>query len=715
MNAKSMKLVVLGLSLSSSWGNGHATTYRALLNAFAARGHEVLFLEQDAPWYAAHRDLGAPGFCRLAFYQDLDDLERFADEVRAADAVIVGSYVPDGIAVGDWAMDMASGPVAFYDIDTPVTLARLKRGDCAYLSAGQIGRYDLYLSFTGGPTLEQLEQHYGSPMARPLYCSADADVHRPLDEPVRWDLSYLGTYSDDRQPGLEKLMLESARRAPELRFCVAGPQYPDDIDWPDNVERIDHVPPAEHPAFYARSRFTLNLTRSDMKAAGHSPSVRLFEAGACGCPVISDVWDGLEALFTPGEEIILARSADEVLATLAGTPAQVRSLGQAARDRVMRAHTSDRRAAELEAALCEAVRQNRSRAHPRDDTSMKPAMASRMSAALRRQKGLKVLVTGAAGFLGSHLCDRLLAQGATVTGLDNLQTGSLDNLTAALRNPKFELVRADIVNPLPKRVWERSFDRIYNLACAASPPLYQADPEHTLLTSVIGTRHLLQLAEKCGARFLLTSTSEVYGDPDVHPQPETYWGNVNSTGPRACYDEGKRCAETLTFDYDRAGRGEVRVARIFNTYGPRLSAADGRVVSNLVGQALSGDDITVFGDGRQTRSFCYVDDLIDGLIALMEHDGVQPGPVNLGNPAERTINDLVREVLRLTGSSSRVVRCPLPVDDPRRRRPDIGRAEAVLGWRPAIPLEQGLRATIDWFDQASATRVASDVSTAVIA
>ncbi|MEH6665334.1 MAG: NAD-dependent epimerase/dehydratase family protein [Brevundimonas sp.] len=709
-----MKLVVLGLSLSSSWGNGHATTYRALLNAFAARGHDVLFLERDVPWYAAHRDLTDPDFCRLELYRDLQDLERFADAVRQADAVIVGSFTPDGVAVGDWAMARASGPVAFYDIDTPVTLARLEAGECDYLAAGQIRRYDLYLSFTGGPTLERLERVFGSPAARALFCSADAEVYRPLDDAVRWDLSYLGTYSADRQPGLERLMLEAARRAPDLRFCVAGPQYPDDIDWPDNVERIDHVPPADHPAFYAKSRFTLNLTRSDMKAAGHSPSVRLFEAGACACPVISDAWAGLEDLFTPGREIVLAGSADEVLAALARGPAAGRTLGRAARDRVMNAHTSDHRAAELEAALRAAMARDALHKEP-PMTDLPSAAADTATAAMRRQQGLRVLVTGAAGFLGSHLCDRLLAEGAVVTGLDNLQTGSLENLTAALRNPAFELVRADIVDPLPKRVWERRFDRIYNLACAASPPLYQANPEHTLLTSVVGTRHLLQLAEKCGARFLLTSTSEVYGDPDVHPQPESYWGNVNSIGPRACYDEGKRCAETLTFDYDRAERGEVRVARIFNTYGPRLSAADGRVVSNLVSQALNGDEITVFGDGSQTRSFCYVDDMIEGLVALMEHDGDQPGPVNLGNPSERTINDLVAEVLRLTGSSSRVVRRPLPVDDPRRRRPDISRAGAVLGWRPTTPLEQGLRATIDWFDRAPARRASGEASAAVTA
>jgi UDP-glucuronate decarboxylase len=309
-----------------------------------------------------------------------------------------------------------------------------------------------------------------------------------------------------------------------------------------------------------------------------------------------------------------------------------------------------------------------------------------------------VLVAGGAGFLGSHLCDRLLAEGAHVVCLDNLQTGDMANLEQALKKPNFEFVRHDVVEPLPSRLMQRKFDRIYDLACAASPPQYQLDPEHTLLTSVLGVRHLLQLAQATGARFLLTSTSEVYGDPEVHPQPETYRGNVSPTGPRACYDEGKRCAETLVFDYDRAGRGEVRVARIFNTYGPRLSPDDGRVVSNLVCQALAEEDITVFGDGSQTRSFCYVDDMISGLMALMEHDGPQPGPVNLGNPNELSVRDLVDLVLELTGSSSRVVTRPLPVDDPRRRRPDIAKAAEVLDWRPTTPLEEGLRRTIDWFD-----------------
>ncbi|HYG25911.1 MAG TPA: glycosyltransferase, partial [Caulobacteraceae bacterium] len=317
-----MRLVVLGLSLSSSWGNGHATTYRALLKAFAARGHEVLFLERDVPWYSGgHRDLPNPEFCELAFYTGLRDLSGWRDQIRDADAVIVGSYVPDGVEVGRWVQQAARGVTAFYDIDTPVTLAKLEAGDFEYVSPEVIPGYDIYLSFTGGPTLDQLMRRYGAPQACPLYCSVDAEVYRPLAREKRWDLSYLGTYSPDRQPTLDRLLVEVARRAPELRFCVAGPQYPEGIDWPANVERLDHVPPAEHPAFYARSRYTLNVTRADMIAAGFSPSVRLFEAAACATPIISDRWNGLTTLFEPGLEIILADDCDAVLKALRETPA----------------------------------------------------------------------------------------------------------------------------------------------------------------------------------------------------------------------------------------------------------------------------------------------------------------------------------------------------------------------------------------------------------
>src|SRR3954464_7115231 len=316
-----MKIVFLGLTITSSWGNGHATTYRALVRALAERGHDVLFLEADRPWYAANRDLPHPPFGRTALYQSLDELRNcFADAVRHADLVIVGSYVPDGVAVGRWAIGTARGITAFYDIDTPVTLAKLERGDTEYLSPDLIPRYGMYLSFTGGPTLRRLERELGSPRAMPLYCSVDPALYYP--EPARetrWDLGYLGTYSPDRQPPLEELMLEPARRSESGRFVVAGPQYPDSIDWPPNVRRINHLPPAEHRSFYNEQAFTLNITRADMVRAGYSPSVRLFEAAACGVPIISDAWEGLDSFFASGTEIIVARSSEDVMRALART------------------------------------------------------------------------------------------------------------------------------------------------------------------------------------------------------------------------------------------------------------------------------------------------------------------------------------------------------------------------------------------------------------
>lgn len=347
-----MKLVVLGLSLSSAWGNGHATTFRALLKAFARRGHEVLFLERDVPWYAGHRDLADPDWCRLAFYADLAGLDAWRAEIVAADAVMVGSYVPEGVAVARIVQDWARGTTAFYDIDTPVTLAKLDRGDHEYLAPEVIPGFDVYLSFTGGPTLRRIEAEYGAPMARALYCSVDLDLYGPRDVPLRWDLSYLGTYSDDRQPTLDRLLVQPARARPDLRFVVAGPQYPAGIDWPANVERIEHCPPADHAAFYSASRFTLNVTRADMIRAGYAPSVRLFEAGACATPIISDRWDGIETLFAPGAEIVLADGPEDVLAALAGDAA---AMGQAARGRIEAAHSADHRAAELEAHLAEAA------------------------------------------------------------------------------------------------------------------------------------------------------------------------------------------------------------------------------------------------------------------------------------------------------------------------------------------------------------------------
>ncbi|HET8995447.1 MAG TPA: UDP-glucuronic acid decarboxylase family protein [Acetobacteraceae bacterium] len=305
-----------------------------------------------------------------------------------------------------------------------------------------------------------------------------------------------------------------------------------------------------------------------------------------------------------------------------------------------------------------------------------------------------VLIAGGAGFIGSHLCEAMLADGARVICLDNLLTGRPQNIRHLRSEPRFEFIQADVIDRLPKLP---RLDAVLNLACAASPPRYQADPVHTLMTSVVGTRNLLSLAQDNRARFLLASTSEVYGDPEVHPQKESYLGNVNPTGPRACYDEGKRAAETLCFDHLRLGRVDVRVARIFNTYGPRMSPDDGRVVSNVVNQALWGAPITLYGDGRQTRSFCYVDDLVGGLQSLLMHPGRLSGPVNLGNPAEITVAALVDMVIRMSRSRSPVVNRPLPVDDPRRRCPDITQARELLGWEPAIPLEQGLRRTITWF------------------
>ena len=351
-----MRLVVLGLSLSSSWGNGHATTFRALLKAFAARGHDILFLERDVPWYAANRDVTEPDYCVLRYYANLADLEEWREVIAEADAVIVGSYVPDGVAVGRFIQENARGVTAFYDIDTPVTLAKLARGDFEYLSPEIIPGYDVYLSFTGGPTLRHIEREFGSPAARALYCSVDPEAYPPLDMPKTWDLSYLGTYSPDRQPTLERLLIEPARAMPDRRFVVAGPQYPDDIDWPANVERIEHLPPAEHPGFYSASLYTLNVTRADMIAAGWSPSVRLFEAAASAVPIVSDRWEGLDSLFAPGREIVLADTSDDVVRLLSETDAaQASAMGNAARARVLHGHTAADRAAELEASLEEAL------------------------------------------------------------------------------------------------------------------------------------------------------------------------------------------------------------------------------------------------------------------------------------------------------------------------------------------------------------------------
>ena len=308
--------------------------------------------------------------------------------------------------------------------------------------------------------------------------------------------------------------------------------------------------------------------------------------------------------------------------------------------------------------------------------------------------GKRILVTGGAGFLGSHLCERLLGQGHEILCVDNFFTGRRANVAHLLDHPRFELMRHDVTFPLYVEV-----DEIYNLACPASPIHYQFDPVQTTKTSVHGAINMLGLAKRTRAKIFQASTSEVYGDPSVHPQPESYWGNVNPIGPRSCYDEGKRCAETLFFDYYRQHKTRIKVARIFNTYGPKMHPNDGRVVSNFIVQALKGEAITLYGDGQQTRSFCFVSDLIEGFVRLMASEEGITGPINLGNPGEFTMKELAELVLELTGSKSKIAFHPLPADDPRQRQPDISQAKEKLGWQPTVPLREGLGKTIEYFDQ----------------
>lgn len=358
MEPASLKIVILGLSITSSWGNGHATTYRALVRELARRGHDVLFLERDTPWYRDNRDMPKPPYGRTELYFSLNDLQRrFSEEVESADAVIVGSYVPEGVRVGRWVTDTAAGAAAFYDIDTPITIAKLKAGDRQYISEDLIPEYGLYLSFTGGPILDELEDRYGSPMARPLYCSVDPDCYYPeRTEKAKWEMGYLGTYSDDRQPLLDELMLEPARAMRERSFVVAGPLYPDTIVWPGNVERITHLPPHEHRGFYNSMNYALNITRAEMARAGWSPSVRLFEAAACATPVISDRWPGLEGFFAPGSEILISGGAKETIEMVRDIPPEERAaIGQCAKKRVLERHTAAHRADELEGYLAEAM------------------------------------------------------------------------------------------------------------------------------------------------------------------------------------------------------------------------------------------------------------------------------------------------------------------------------------------------------------------------
>jgi spore maturation protein CgeB len=344
-----MDIVFLGLSITSSWGNGHATTYRGLIRELHRQGHKVTFLEKDVPWYASQRDLSDPPYCKTELYSDLEELRAcFGNTVRDADAVIVGSFVPFGVEVGEWVSQTSRGVRAFYDIDTPVTLAKLGRGDFEYMSPALIPKFDLYLSFSGGATLLELERKYGSPKALPFYCSFDPELYYPLKLAPTWDLGYMGTYSDDRQPTLERLLLNPAARWSEGRFAVAGPQYPTSIRWPENLDRFEHLPPSAHRRFYNSQRFTLNVTRDDMIRAGFSPSVRLFEAAACGVPIISDYWKGLDTFFELGKEIVLASTAHEVLSLLQDLPDELRcEIGEAARKRVMQEHTASLRAYQL--------------------------------------------------------------------------------------------------------------------------------------------------------------------------------------------------------------------------------------------------------------------------------------------------------------------------------------------------------------------------------
>lgn len=347
-----LSIVILGLSLSSAWGNGHATTYRALIRGLEAEGHDVLFLEREQSWYAENRDLKEPDFCRLEFYSGLRDLRRFEQEIRTADAVIIGSYVAQGVELIEFIASLNPPLLCFYDIDTPVTLKKLDEGDEEYLSLRQMPLFDIYFSFAGGEVLSRLENTYRARRAAPLYCSVDAARYRNSGEPKVWDLGYLGTYSADRQPAIERLLIEPARRLPNQRFVVAGPQYPSDIDWPANVERIEHLPPAEHASFYSRQRFTLNVTRAPMVLLGWSPSVRLFEAAACGTPIISDRWKGLGDILPLDEAILVADDADDVVHALQSIEqADVDAIANEARRIVLAKHTGEARARELAAAV----------------------------------------------------------------------------------------------------------------------------------------------------------------------------------------------------------------------------------------------------------------------------------------------------------------------------------------------------------------------------
>ena len=355
--SRPLNIVIIGLSITSSWGNGHATTFRGLVRELNRNGHTVTFLERDVPWYASNRDLPEPPFCKTILYNSLEQLQhQYAAMIQAADLVMVGSYVPEGVAVGDFVTANAKGITAFYDIDTPVTLAKMRKGDFEYLHPRLISRYNLYLSFTGGPTLQEIEHVYGSPMARAFYCSFDPELYYPEQAEPQWDLGYLGTYSDDRQPPLQSLMLDAAEKLAGKKFVVAGPQYPASTIWPGNVERIEHLPPSAHRRFYNSQRFAMNITRADMIRAGYSPSVRLFEAAACGTPIISDYWDGLDTILETGTEILISASADDTIRYITGIEEEERKeIGMRARKKVMDLHTAAHRAAELDTYYREAL------------------------------------------------------------------------------------------------------------------------------------------------------------------------------------------------------------------------------------------------------------------------------------------------------------------------------------------------------------------------
>jgi spore maturation protein CgeB len=344
-----MRIVVFGLAITSSWGNGHATTYRSLVKGLVERGHQVVFYERRRPWYEANRDLRHSNLCEIVQYDSIADLDTLLGAGIDADLLLIGSYVPEGARLAEWALERTNAITAFYDIDTPVTLAALAAGGCEYLTRALVPEFDLYFSFSGGPILKMLERQFGARDARPLYCSVDPDEYFRLPVDSIYDLGYLGTYSADRQPKLEALLTAPARQWPAGRFCVAGPQYPAAIRWPANVIRIDHVAPTDHCRFYNSQRFTLNVTRRDMVESGYSPSVRLFEAAACGVPVISDPWNGLDEFFVPGEEILIARTPADVLRILHETgDVPARKIGDRARARILREHTSQHRAEELE-------------------------------------------------------------------------------------------------------------------------------------------------------------------------------------------------------------------------------------------------------------------------------------------------------------------------------------------------------------------------------